>query len=43
MTWQSAFELLDNNLDLPSELVRDLMREILEGRAEKTLFTGVEE
>lgn len=35
MTWQSAFELLDNNLDLPSELVRDLMREILEGRAEK--------
>ncbi len=35
MTWQSAFELLDNNLDLPSELVRELMREILEGRAEK--------
>lgn len=35
MTWNRAFELLDNLLDLPSDLVRQLMREILEGRAEK--------
>ncbi|MFM8921583.1 MAG: anthranilate phosphoribosyltransferase [Candidatus Nanopelagicaceae bacterium] len=35
MTWNRAFELLDNFLDLPSDLVRQLMREILEGRAEK--------
>jgi anthranilate phosphoribosyltransferase len=34
MSWDRAFELLDNYLDLPAELVRELMREILEGRAE---------
>jgi anthranilate phosphoribosyltransferase len=34
MSWNRAFELLDNYLDLPAELVRELMREILEGRAE---------
>jgi len=35
MSWNRAFELLDNLLDLPSDLVRILMREILEGRADK--------
>ncbi len=35
MSWNRAFELLDNFLDLPSDLVRILMREILEGRADK--------
>lgn len=35
MSWNRAFELLENYLDLPPELVRELMREILEGRAEK--------
>lgn len=35
MSWNRAFELLDNLLDLPSDLVRSLMREILEGRADK--------
>ena len=35
MRWNRAFELLDNLLDLPSDLVRILMREILEGRADK--------
>ncbi len=35
MSWNRAFELLENNLDLPNELVRELMREILEGRADK--------
>ena len=34
MTWNRAFELLENYLDLPPELVRELMREILEGRAQ---------
>lgn len=34
MSWNRAFELLDVNLDLPIELVRELMRDILEGRAE---------
>ena len=33
MSWNRAFELLENYLDLPSELVREIMREILEGRA----------
>ncbi|MFM1861124.1 MAG: hypothetical protein RLY80_713 [Actinomycetota bacterium] len=33
MSWNRAFELLDNYLDLPTELVRELMRDILEGRA----------
>lgn len=35
MSWNRAFELLDNLLDLPSDLVRILMRDILEGRADK--------
>lgn len=35
MSWNRAFELLDSLLDLPSDLVRILMREILEGRADK--------
>lgn len=34
MSWNRAFELLENYLDLPPELVREIMREILEGRAE---------
>jgi len=34
MSWNRAFDLLDNYLDLPPELVRELMREILEGRAD---------
>lgn len=34
MSWNRAFELLDSYLDLPQELVREIMREILEGRAE---------
>lgn len=34
MSWNRAFELLEDYLDLPPELVRELMREILEGRAE---------
>jgi anthranilate phosphoribosyltransferase len=33
MSWNRAFELLDNYLDLPAELVRELMRDILQGRA----------
>jgi len=33
MSWSRAFELLENYLDLPPELVREIMREILEGRA----------
>ena len=33
MSWNRAFELLDNYLDLPTELVRELMRDILQGRA----------
>lgn len=33
MSWNRAFELLDNYLDLPPELVREIMRDILEGRA----------
>jgi anthranilate phosphoribosyltransferase len=33
MSWSRAFELLDNRLDLPTELVREIMREILDGRA----------
>ena len=34
MSWNRAFELLDNYLDLPQELVREIMRDILEGRAD---------
>ena len=34
MSWDRAFELLDSYLDLPQELVRQIMREILEGRAD---------
>jgi anthranilate phosphoribosyltransferase len=34
MSWNRAFELLENYLDLPQELVREIMREILEGRAD---------
>ena len=34
MSWNRAFKLLDSYLDLPQELVREIMREILEGRAE---------
>ena len=33
MTWNRAFELLENYLDLPPELVRELMRDILQGQA----------
>lgn len=33
MSWNRAFELLENYLDLPPELVREIMRDILEGRA----------
>ena len=33
MSWNRAFELLDNYLDLPAELVREIMRDILQGRA----------
>lgn len=33
MSWGRAFELLENYLDLPPELVREIMRDILEGRA----------
>lgn len=33
MSWNRAFELLDNLLDLPPELVRELMRDILQGQA----------
>lgn len=33
MSWIRAFELLDNYLDLPQEIVREIMRDILEGRA----------
>mgnify|MGYP006282455955 CR=1 FL=1 len=33
MSWSRAFELLENNLDLPQEIVREIMRETLEGRA----------
>jgi len=38
MSWNRAFELLEDYLDLPPELVRELMREILEGRAETELL-----
>lgn len=38
MSWNRAFELLENYLDLPPELVRELMREILEGRADTELL-----
>ena len=34
MSWSRAFELLENYLDLPPELVREIMRDILEGRAD---------
>ena len=34
MSWNRAFELLDNYLDLPTELAREIMRDILEGKAE---------
>lgn len=33
MSWNRALELLDNYLDLPTELMRELMRDILQGRA----------
>lgn len=33
MSWNRAFELLENYLDLPQELVRQIMRDILEGKA----------
>jgi len=33
MSWKRAFELLENYLDLPTELVRELMRDILQGNA----------
>ena len=33
MSWKRAFELLENYLDLPPELVRELMRDILQGNA----------
>lgn len=34
MTWERAFDLLEKNLDLPVELAQEIMREVLEGRAE---------
>ena len=34
MTWANALDLLDKRLDLPEELVRFCMRDILEGRAD---------
>jgi len=34
MSWNRAFELLDNKLDLPAELVHEIMGEVLEGKAE---------
>jgi len=33
MSWNRAFELLDNYLDLPISLVREIMRDILQGKA----------
>ena len=34
MSWNRAFELLENKLDLPAELVHEIMGEVLTGRAE---------
>ena len=34
MSWNRAFELLENKLDLPAELVHEIMGEVLAGRAE---------
>ena len=34
MSWNRAFELLDNKLDLPAELVHEIMGKVLEGKAE---------
>ena len=34
MSWNRAFELLDHKLDLPAELVHEIMGEVLEGKAE---------
>ena len=34
MSWNRALDLLDNNLDLPAELVHEIMGEVLEGKAE---------